>query len=402
MRKKNFCLTIATVVVLLMTAFLGGCLFDDSTSSDIDNSLKQELQETFETLYDTLGTPGAIIKIRFPKGAIWQSMIGITEASIFPSGSDVTWEGPLASNPNTHTRVGSITKTFTAMLTLILVDEGFVELDGVIDDYLPNFDVDIPNSDRISVRQLLNMTAGLVSYTNLEEFVQNWPPILYSPQELIQFAVDAGGTNFEPGEGYEYSNTNYIVLALIAEAVTDKTYRELVQEKITEPLGLDETSVPAPTEETIPAPNWHGYSIEMTPDVWEDFFMANMFWAWSAGNIISTRDNLMIWAQAWNQGTLLSDEMKSAQKEWVDMGIEGRWYGCGIAKLAVYDGSELIGYLEGHNGSAPGYETSAWKFNNYYIVAMSNGRHIPGREDIRHTADYICIEMAKVLNRAEQ
>ena len=385
-----------------MTAFLGGCVFDDSTSSDIDNSLKLELQETFQTLYDTLGTPGAIIKIRFPNGAIWQSMIGITEASIFPSGSDVTWEGPLVNNPSTHTRVGSITKTFTAMLTLILVDDGFVRLDGVIDDYLPNFDVDIPNSDRISVRQLLNMTAGLVSYTNLEEFVEIWPPILYSPQELIQFAVDAGGTNFEPGEGYEYSNTNYIVLALIAEAVTDKTYRELVQEKIIEPLGLDETYVPAPTEETIPAPNWHGYSIEMTPDVWEDFFMANMSWAWSAGNIISTRDNLMIWAQAWNQGTLLSDEMKSAQKEWGDMGIEGRWYGCGIAKLAIYDGNALIGYLEGHNGSAPGYETSAWKFNDYYIVAMSNGRHIPGREDVRHTADYICIEMAKVLNRAEQ
>ena len=186
-----------------------------------------------------------------------------------------------------------------------------------------------------------------------------------------------------------------------AQAVTGKAYRELVREYIAEALGLDETFVPAPTDETIPTPNWHGYSIEMTPDVWEDFFIANMSWAWSAGNIISTRDDLMVWAQAWNQGTLMSDEMKSIQKEWVDIGMEGRFYGCGIARLAVYDGSEFIGYLEGHNGSAPGYETSAWKFNDYYIVAMSNGRHIPGREDIRHTADYICIEMAKVLNRTE-
>jgi len=96
MRKNNFCLTIATAVVVLIAAFLGGCLFDNSTSSDIDNSLKQELQQTFETLYDTLGIPGAIIKIRFSIGAIWQSMFGITEASAFPSGSDVTWEGPLA------------------------------------------------------------------------------------------------------------------------------------------------------------------------------------------------------------------------------------------------------------------------------------------------------------------
>ena len=402
MRKKNLYLILAAVALFQMITFLSSCLNDNSTSDDIDKSLKQELQQTFETLYDTLGIPGAIIKIRFPSGSMWQSMIGIIETAYFPSGTDVTWNGPTVSDPDTHTRVGSITKTFTAMLTLILVDEGLIELDGVIDDYLPNFDVDIPNSDRISVRQLLNMTAGLVNYSNLEEFVLNWPPILYSPQELIQFAVDGGGNNFEPGEGWEYSNTNYIVLALIAEAVTDKTYGELVREKIIERLGLDETTVPAPTEETIPAPNWHGYSIEITENVWEDFFVANMSWAWSAGNIISTRDDLMIWVQEWNQSTLLSDDMKSAQKEWVAVGTEGRSYGFGIAKLAVYDGSELIGYLEGHNGSAPGYETSAWKFNDYYIVAMSNGRNIPGREDIRHTGDYICIEMAKVLNRAEQ
>jgi D-alanyl-D-alanine carboxypeptidase len=158
--------------------------------------------------------------------------------------------------------------------------------------------------------------------------------------------------------------------------------------------------VPAPTDEGIATPNWHGYSIEMTPDMWEDFFTANMSWAWSAGNIISTRGDLMTWIQALNQGTLLTDEMRTTQKAWVSAGLDGLAYGYGIAQKAVHDGGELIGYLEGHNGGAPGYETSAWKFNDYYLVVMCNGRNIPGRECLGHNGDFICFEMAKLLHRS--
>ena len=148
-----------------------------------------------------------------------------------------------ASGPvdlDTPWNVGSVTKTFVAVVVLQLADEGRIDLDAGIDRFLP----DLADASRITPRELLQHTSGLNDYS-YQPAVLNDQHRVWTPSELIAVA-EAAGPIGEPGGPFHYSNTNYIALGEIIEKVTGHSWDAEVRTRIVEPLGLTHTGVVGP------------------------------------------------------------------------------------------------------------------------------------------------------------
>lgn len=150
---------------------------------------------------------------------------------------DRDWSKKLKANTQTTYHIGSITKMFTAVMILQLVEENKMTLDTKLSNYFPT----LPKADKITIQQLLNHTSGLHNFTNDSSYATyNEQP--KTEKDLIDlFSKQA--PDFEPGEGHEYSNTAYVVLSLILEKITNKGYNELLQERIGKKIGLKNTHV---------------------------------------------------------------------------------------------------------------------------------------------------------------
>ena len=246
-------------------------------------------------------------------------------------------------------RIGSVTKTFTATLVLILCDEGILRLNDKLENYLPNF----PNADKVTVRQLLMHTSGIVTWDEDEEIrmqifngTGDW-----TIDKLIDWAAQQA-FHFEPGTAYYYSNIGYFILGKIIEQAGGSTVADLLEEKICLPLSLNNTfmpDVPHPTGETI-----HGYDgssgsvVDMTGTPQADAI--NFELAWTAGGILSTLDDLTIWARAVSNGELISDSLHIQQMPVMVPPSQHNpyWsgYGMGIGQMDVW---------LGHTGAVSGY-----------------------------------------------
>ncbi|MEV8533113.1 serine hydrolase domain-containing protein [Streptomyces sp. NPDC051211] len=216
-----------------------------------------------------------------------------------------------------HVRIGSNTKTFTATLVLQLVAEGKIGLDAPAADYLPEFGLD----RRITVRMLLQHTSGVFNHTGelLEDgtVVHGIPSTIagqewvdnrfetYRPEELVRLSLSKPA-RFEPGTGWSYSNTNYVLARLLIEKVTGRSCGEETQERILQPLGLSGSVVPDTSPE-IPEPHAHAYyryedaGRQKTVDVTRH----NPSWISAGGDMISTTQDLHTFISALVRGELL-------------------------------------------------------------------------------------------------
>jgi D-alanyl-D-alanine carboxypeptidase len=179
-----------------------------------------------------------------------------------------------------HFRIGSVTKLFTATVLLQLVAEGCVELDG-------------------NCRRILNHTSGIFDYGDDPSFLEAITGTAflttryhsYHPDELVALAM-AHPLTSAPGTAWRYSNTNYLLAGQIIERVTGNAYAEEVQRRIVRPLGLTGTQVPG-SETTLPEPHARHYSPLMVPGAKpRDVTELNASYAWAAGGIVSTLDDL--------------------------------------------------------------------------------------------------------------
>ncbi len=244
-------------------------------------------------------------------------------------------------------RVGSITKTFVSTVVLQLVGEGRVELDAPIERYLPGL---LPHGDRITVRNVLQHTSGLYNYTsalplNPDGFVsiryRTW-----APAELVALAT-ARPLEFEPGTGWRYSNTNYVVAGMLVEKVTGRPYGVAVEQRVLRPLGLRSTSVPG-TRTDIPGPHAHGY-VRVGGQV-VDITGINPSIAHAAGEMISTTADLDRFVDALLDGRLL----RPAQQRELTTTLPGTGgYALGIEKTDLPCGVSVWG----HGGGIPGYSS---------------------------------------------
>ena len=146
-------------------------------------------------------------------------------------------KAPIA--PETLFQICSITKTYTAVLILKLEQEHQLSINQTIGDWLPEY----PQWSQVTIKQLLNMTSGIPSYTNDPKFNQAWqanPEKYWTPQEALNFVKDKPFL-YTPGSGWNYDDANYVLLGLIIEKASGKTYEQNLQDNILKPLGLTHT-----------------------------------------------------------------------------------------------------------------------------------------------------------------
>lgn len=258
-------------------------------------------------------------------------------------------------------RIASNTKTFTGLAVLLLVDEGKIILDTPIASYLPEYN--IPNGNRITVRMLGNMTSGLFDYsadtTLFAPFVASGYSLAYAPNELIAAAF-RHPPNFEPGAKYEYCNTNTVLLGLLMEKVTSKSAKQVIQEKVIQPIGLPHTYWPDSV--SLATPYTHGYNAALGKTV--DATNWNPSWGYTAGALISTFADMKIWAKVVAEGRLLSEQTKAERFKWVD-----DHYGFCVMK---------VGNWIGHSGTISGYNSHVFynadkKITIVILVNMDTG-----------------------------
>ena len=252
-------------------------------------------------------------------------------------------------------RVGSNTKTFVAVVVMQMVQEGKVGLDEPIETYLPGLirgeGVD---GSRITVRQLLQHTSGLPEYTDttpgsgdIFQIKDHYIP----PRDLLDTALGKPAA-FEPGTQWAYTNTNYVVLGMLVERVSQRPVGEQIDQRIVKKLGLSHTYFPAPGEEKIRGTHPQGYHLSAGGKL-ADITEMDPAWAWAAGAMVSTPSELNTFFQAVFDGRLLSQASIDEMKKGVDTGAGGAVYGLGLIGTPLSCG----GTSWGHNGGIHGYRT---------------------------------------------
>lgn len=241
--------------------------------------------------------------------------------------------GPV--DPDVAWNIGSVTKTFVAVVVLQLAEKGALDLDAGIASFLP----ELPDAGRITPRQLLQHTSGLAEYID-EPAVANDARREWRPSELIAVAEAAGRVG-EPGAAYHYANTNYIILGEIIERVTGSSWADEVRTRIVEPLGLTHTR-----ELIDPRPVGYG-TVDGSPV--ETTFDAHPSTGGAAGALMSTNRDLLAFGKALRDGTLLSADSRTAMQTFMPGEDYSRFgivhgYGLGLERYSN-DAVTVIGHL---------------------------------------------------------
>ena len=213
-----------------------------------------------------------------------------------------------ALRPTDRFRAGSMTKSFVATVALQLVGEGKLSLTDTVERRLPGI---LPYGDRVTLRQLLNLTSGVPD--NQDAVDAAWAKDLthsWSPRELVALVADRQ-PDFAPGTGWSYSNTNYMLAGLMIERVTGHRLGQELQRRIFTPLHLRDTSFPV-NATVIPGRHPSGYAFVDGKLI--DVTELNPSGTWAAGNMVSTVSDIARFWRALLGGKLLAPEQLKAMK----------------------------------------------------------------------------------------
>lgn len=259
------------------------------------------------------------------------------------------------ANTDSKYRIGSISKTFTATLIFKAIEEKKLSLDQSINKYFPN----VKNANKITVGNLLNHRSGIFNLTNDPNYL-NWNTSTKSRTELIDM-ISASASNFEPNSKAEYSNSNYILLSIILEKIYQKTYSQILNEKIIKPLQLKNTYYGAKINLANKEVNSYAFT-----GIWLKQPETDMSIPLGAGAIVSNPSELNIFIAALLNGKLVSAQSLEKMKTIKDS------YGMGLTKVPFY---EHIGY--GHGGAIDGFTSLLFYFpaDQLAVAINSNGNN---------------------------
>lgn len=272
-------------------------------------------------------------------------------------------ENRIKANTGTKYRIGSITKMFTSVMILQLVEEGKLKLDGKLSEFYPK----VPNADKITLKHMLTHHSGLHNFTDDDDYLSYHTQSKTHEQLLEMFYKLA--PDFEPGEKGEYSNTNYVLLGFIIEKVTGKTYAENLKSRITDKAKLKDTYYGGPADIT----KNEAFSYRHSGKGWEQEPETDMSIPHGAGAIVSTPTDLAKFAEALFGGRLIKPETLALMKT-----MEGN-YGMGMLDFPFY---ERMAY--GHSGGIDGFSSMLGYFpdDSLVIACTSNGSGYPSTNDI--------------------
>jgi D-alanyl-D-alanine carboxypeptidase len=324
---------------------------------------------------DFAARANAIVEDSFPADGPGAAVI-VTEGgkTVFERGrglADIEAGKPIA--PDTVFRIGSITKQFSAAVVLQLAAEGKLSLDDPVSKYFPGYPQ--PGASA-TVRQLLNHTSGIQSYTDIPGWmVEANFSRPHSNDEMMAVFRDLPSPS-APGEKWAYNNSGYFLLGIIVEKVTGKPWHQLVHERVVRPLGLssfrygvEEASVPAMARpyaaagdgQVAPAPKIH------------------MSVPGAAGALIGTVGDLARWNHALHHGRILDAPSYKAMTSGTQLGDGTQSpYGYGLQV------SELRGHRTiGHGGGIPGFVTSSLYLpeKDVFVAVFTNSAPPVGRPD---------------------
>ena len=288
-----------------------------------------------------LGPPGAVVTLR--RGS---------RTTVLTSGvADLaTGRRPKATD---HMRIASMAKAYSGAVAFHLVANGRLRLNSTIGDVLPG----LPRAWRaVTVRRMLNHTSGLPDYSESKGFRKalGTDPGAYVPTTQIIDWVRRDGLNFKPGSRYRYSNTDNIVIGLMAEKVTGKPYGRLLRRFVYQVLNLRETSLPIRV--ALPQPFLHGYLTQPGSPPEDASEVINPSGAWASGGIVSTPLEVNRFIRGLLGSRLFPRELQPRQLRFVPGGQSSPpGPGANSAGLAVFRYRTRCGTVYGHTGNFPGY-----------------------------------------------
>ncbi len=316
-----------------------------ATGQDLSASLDQLLNNQYSQ-----DQPGATVLVAKDGEVLYRKAFGMANLEL-----------DVPMRPEHVFEIGSITKQFTAVSILMLVEEGKVSLDDDITKYIEDYPV---GEHKITVHQLLNHTSGIRSYTSMKSFFSKAREDM-SPSELIDVFKNEP-MDFTPGEEYRYNNSGYILLGYIIEKVTEKSYAEFIQERIFSPLEMKHSYYGSHSK--IIKNRASGY--QPTEDGFQNADYLSLTLPYAAGSIMSNVDDLLKWQQAIHHNTLISEESKKlafTNYTLKDGSPIYYGYGYGINEVSGVPSIE-------HGGGIFGYETFAAYVpsEDLYAVILTN------------------------------
>ena len=349
---------------LLGTSLIAGLLIS-GCNHDSKDSAAEKVSRQLQTVLDTAvakpetGYPGAILYARSADG-VWQNSAGIGEINT-----------QTAMNPDDKFRAGSMLKMLVSAVTLQLIEEGKLSLDATVPTVLPvNIAETLHNNEQITVQMLLNHTSGIPEPLNDAAFEQvaTNPANIWAVGEWINLAATQNPL-FAPGEGWSYSNANYLLLGMIIEQATGNTWRSEVRRRVIDRLALTNTFLPEPGDLSIPGNYAHGY-IEGMDVTGID---PSMMDAAGGSALVTTASDLVRFLDAFLSGDLFQhsdtvNTLMSFVEAQDETGLPAS-YGLGLQHY-VYAASEMMG----HTGGTAGFAGCVFVFpaENITIAAMVN------------------------------
>ncbi|KJS37207.1 MAG: beta-lactamase [Hyphomonas sp. BRH_c22] len=326
--------------------------------------LSLRLEAILEEFHDSYAFPGATAAIALPDGTIVTAATGLADV-----------ENDRVMTPETPMLAASIGKTFVAATVLALESEGLVSGTDLVSVHLGDraWLEGLPNAETITVAHLLHHSAGLPDHVYLPEFQQAWADIAareeITPEHLLDF-VTGREPLFEAGKGWAYSDTGFVLLGLLIEAVTGQSWYDAVSARFLAPLGLDGTF---PSDR----PDLHGLAVgyvepdnpfgmpERTADA-EGRLLWNPAVESAGGGFASTASDLARWGHLLFSGMAMEEPYLDRLLDGVPVGpnASGILYGAGVA---IYAGTSY-GPVYGHGGWIPGYVSSLRHYADHSVT----------------------------------
>ncbi len=233
----------------------------------------------------------------------------------------------IKATDKTHYRIGSVSKMFTATLVMQLIEEGKLSLETKLSEFYP----ELPNSDQITIEQLLRHESGIFDIIKTPDF-KEWMVEKRSKDELLS-KIKQNGSIFSPGEKRDYSNTNYIILTFILEDIENEDFADILEKRILKPLQLNNTYYGGKNPEIS-----ESSSYQKKENAWEKPPHIHLSIPRGAGGIISTPDDLNKFINGLFEGKLVNENSLATMKK--EPGI-------GMTAIPVFREEEMIGHMGG-------------------------------------------------------
>jgi D-alanyl-D-alanine carboxypeptidase len=350
--RRSFALGLAGVA--MSNAALAQMVADTDGSTDQHEADDEALVGIVqEWRHQSPQTPGVAVGVRFASGRVWKRGFGL---------ADLATGRPMRAND--YMRIGSATKPFVGTVLLQLVDSGLIQLDDPLSKYISGMIPQVPNADQITIRMLGDMTSGLFDYVEIVEpnsdpAAEIWrtPFTPGTPADLVEIGLSKP-PYFQPGQGWHYSNTNFVLLGMIIENLTERSLGANIRMRVLKPLRMRET-VFALGEGFPGNPDEHPEGYSLTPPDFTsltDITSIEAGQAWACGNMISRPLDLLRYAKPLATGQLISLSAQQERTKWQE-GIAiyppGKPFTEQKYGFALMDMDGLIG----HAGNIQGFST---------------------------------------------